>query len=238
MSTFSDSLTAEVDKTVKSAWTKREGQVVPEIENLRMSNDRVELDAVLLYADLADSTEMAVKNQQVATEVFKSYLRGITRIIKANGGEVRSFDGDRVMGVFIDGPKNTNAVACGLQINWFFRNSLVPSFKSYYGAALDGYNFDQTVGIDASSIHVARAGVRDNNDLIWVGRAPNIAAKLSGIRNVENTLITKAVYDVMLDTAKFSMASSENMWTEPTTWVVGKTYGVPAIYGSSWTWRP
>jgi adenylate cyclase len=94
MSDFSDELIAEVDETVRETWTTRDGQVVPDTENLRMANDRVVLDAVLLYADLADSTEMAVKNQEIAAEIFKSYLRGVTRIVTSNGGEVRSFDGD------------------------------------------------------------------------------------------------------------------------------------------------
>jgi class 3 adenylate cyclase len=237
MSDFSDELIAEVDKTVRESWTTRDGQVVPETDNLRMANDRVELDAVLLYADLAGSTEMAVRNQVIAAEIFKSYLRGVTRIIRSNGGEVRSFDGDRVMGVFIGGVKNTNAVKSGLQINWFFRNALVPNFKSFYGDKVNDYNFDQTVGIDASKIHVARGGVRANNDLIWVGRAPNVAAKLSGIRKSKKTLITKTVYDSMQPSTRTGGTPEQNMWTQ-LSWAAGEPYGTKELYGSSWTWVP
>ena len=75
--------------------------MVPDSTDLALENHRVQMSAVVLYADLADSTELATTNQEIAAEVFKDYLQGATRLIRANGGEVRSFDGDRVMGVFI-----------------------------------------------------------------------------------------------------------------------------------------
>jgi class 3 adenylate cyclase len=237
MSTFSDELTADVSAVVKAAWDKRDGKVVPETDDLRMANDRVVLTAVMLYADLADSTELAMHNQEVAAEVFKCYLRGVTKIIHKNGGEVRSFDGDRVMGVFVGNSKNTSAVTCGLNINWFFRHVLVTEFKSFYCQTLKDQTLNQCVGIDTGIVHVARAGVRDNNDLIWVGRSPNIAAKLSSIREGNyNTLITKAVYDGMLDVARFN-GSGQNMW-ESRTWEAGRAYGAQEVYRSAWWWRP
>jgi adenylate cyclase len=237
MSTFSDSLIAEVASTLKEAWDSRDGQVVPETDDLRLANDRVELDAVLLYADLADSTEMAMGDQEIASEVFKSYLRGVTKIIGKNDGEVRSFDGDRVMGVFIGKYKNSAAAKCGLQINWFF-NALVRETKAYYGDRVSNFNFDQTVGIDRSSVHVARSGDRDNNDLIWVGRAPYIAAKMSAIRMADyKTFITPSVYDRMHDSSKLVGTNKTNMWTRMI-WNAGKTYGLGTIYGSGWTWTP
>ena len=234
MSTFSDELTAEVRTTVRLPWTHRDGLVVPENTAVGLGNDRVELDAVLLYADLADSTELAIRDQQIASEVFKSYLRGVTKIIKANGGDVRSFDGDRVMGVFIGDSKNSQAAKSGLQINWFFRYAVETEFRAYYGAAIGDVVFNQTVGIDQSRIFVARAGVRIENDLIWVGRAPNIAAKLSAVREPNyNTLITADVYGKLSDSSKFSPTDGTDMWTQ-LNWAAGNPYGIPKVYGSSW----
>jgi adenylate cyclase len=196
----------------------------------------IELDAVLLYADLADSTEMALKSQPIAAEVYKTYLRGVTRIIRHHGGEVRSFDGDRVMGVFIGDSMDTQAATCGLQVNWFFRKVLSTRFKQFYTGVVDQWNFDQTVGIDHSSVHVARAGLRNDNDLIWVGRAPNIAARLSAIRHGNySTLITEDVYKALAWTAKYSRNGFENMWTE-FPWPAGVKLGVPKVYGSCWRW--
>ena len=238
MSQFSDELKAEVKTTAEGAWDSRDGQVVPQSEDLRLANDRVVLNAVLLYADLADSTEMAIADQQIASEVFKSYLRGVTRIIHKNEGHVRSFDGDRVMGIFIGDYKNTNAARCGLQIQWFFSNVVTAKFREFYGDKVAAFNFDQTVGIDRSSIHVARSGVRDNNDLIWVGRAPNIAAKLSSIRMDKfKTFITPSVYNALEKSSKFQGSPERDMWTL-LSWPSGNAYGIPQIYGSGWTWTP
>jgi class 3 adenylate cyclase len=238
MSAFSDELNGDVAETIRMAWKKRDGQVVPETTDLTLGNDRVAMEAVFLYADLADSTELAMANREIASEVCKGYLRGVTKIIHKNGGEIRSFDGDRVMGVFIEGGKNTAAANCGLQINWFFREVIIARFKAFYSTSLANFTLNQTVGIDRSDIHISRAGVRDNSDLIWVGRAPNIAAKLSGIRRgYYNTLITDTVYNAILDEAKYGGFPRQNLW-DSLTWEDGETYGLGTIYGSTWQRNP
>jgi adenylate cyclase len=237
MSDLSDGLIVDVNATVTKPWSKRDGQVVPESGDLALGNDRVEMEAVFLYADLADSTELAILSPEIGSEVCKAYLRGATKIIRANGGEIRSFDGDRIMGVFVDGAKHTVAVKSGLQINWFFQFALIPQFKNFYADPLKDFTLRQTVGIDSSHVFISRGGIRNNSDLIWVGRAPNIAAKLSAIRHEPySTLITEKVHSSMLDSSKFSPTDGQDMWME-LNWSGGIGYGVPKIYGSSWWWK-
>jgi adenylate cyclase len=230
-----DDLTTETDKIVRGAWERREGDVVPEPEDLGLANEAVDLDATFLYADLADSTELAIQSQTIAAEVFKAYLRGTTRIIRSLGGEIRSFDGDRVMGVFYEGTKNTAAVEAGLKINYFFSHILRPAFNNFYTSRT--LNLTQTVGIDSSKVMAIRGGIRNNNDLVWVGRAPNVAAKLSGIREGYSTYITKDVFDVMLDSSKYVGDPKQSMW-ESRSWAAGKAYGVDTVYRSQWWWKP
>jgi class 3 adenylate cyclase len=114
-----DELAKEVDSIIRGSWELREGQVIPESQDLTLSNSGVKIQATILYADLADSTELALYSQEIAAEVCKSYLLGITRIIRACDGQIRSFDGDRVMGVFIGNHKNTNAAKAALKIKYF-----------------------------------------------------------------------------------------------------------------------
>lgn len=125
-----DDLKASVEKVVTEQWTHTDGRVVPGDYSLALSNDRVEMEAAVLYADLADSTEIAIASQVKAAEIFKTCLQGTTRLTRANDGHIRSFDGDRVMGVFIGDNKNSSAAKCGLQINWFFKNLLASGLKS------------------------------------------------------------------------------------------------------------
>src|SRR5208282_2144551 len=116
----------------KAKWDLRIGQVIPETEAITLGNSGVTLEATILYADLADSTELALYDQEIAAEVYKAYLLGTSRLIKAAGGEIRSFDGDRVMGVFIGNFKNTSAAKAALRINYFFTQVLEPSFQNFY----------------------------------------------------------------------------------------------------------
>lgn len=68
------------------------------------------------------------------------------------------------------------------------------------------------VGIDTSKIMAARSGIRGANDLVWVGRSANYAAKLSAMSEAHPTWITGRVYDAMADTVKLS--DGKNMWEE------------------------
>ena len=162
------------------------------------------------------------------------FLAFASRLIRASDGEVRSFDGDRVMGVFIGKTKNTSAVKCALKINHVFENHLKPRFAAKYEKLRDGtYKLGQCTGIDTSEVLVVRGGIRNNNDLIWVGRAPNVAAKLSGLRDSPfNTFISGEVFDAASDEAKTH--NGKAMWEER----VWKSGPVQRVFRSSWTWKP
>jgi class 3 adenylate cyclase len=230
-----DDLKNQTEEIVSGRWDRRDGTVVPETEDIGLGNEAVDLEATFLYADLADSTELALESQPIAAEVCKAYLMGTTRIIRSLGGEIRSFDGDRVMGVFITGAKNTAAAEAALKINYFFSSILRPAFTNFYSSR--NLNLMQTVGIDTSKVMVVRSGIRNNNDLVWVGRAPNIAAKLSAIREGYASYISKTVFDLMLDTSKYGGEPTQNMW-ESRSWEAGKAYGVDTVYRSGWWWKP
>jgi adenylate cyclase len=232
-----DELTKAVDSIIKATWDLRAGQVIPETAALTLGNAGVTLEATILYADLADSTELALYDQEIAAEVYKAYLLGTSQLIKAAGGEIRSFDGDRVMGVFIGNSKNTSAAKAALKINYFFTMVLAPAFLTFYERLKTSpFKFAQSVGIDTGEIRVARAGVRNDNDLIWVGRAPNIAAKLSSIRvQGISTFITEAVFDKLHESAK--VFNGQQMW-ERCSWSKGEPYGTTVVYRSAWWFKP
>jgi len=50
------------------------------------------------------------------------------------------------------------------------------------------------VGIDTSALFVARIGVRNDNDLVWVGRAANYAAKLTEIPEDNTVFVTASLH--------------------------------------------
>jgi class 3 adenylate cyclase len=219
----------EAKVVFKSRWTERDGQIVPETDDLQLGNDAVNLDGTVLYADMADSTGLV--NSYIASfsaEIYKTYLLGACRIIRQNKGEVTAFDGDRVMAVFIGGYKNTSAAKSALQINAFTKELNLEIKRSY---PTSPYVLRQTVGIDSSKLLVARTGIRNANDLVWVGRAANYAAKLCAFGN-ENypSYITEDVYQKMNNEVKISETSAaiweKRHWTDK---------GIN-VYRSGWWW--
>lgn len=226
-----DELTTYVDQVFTDEWERREGQKVPAPEDLALKNAAVELDATVLYADLAGSTGMVKeKHDWVSADVYKSYLYCAAKIIRANGGTITAYDGDRVMGVFIGGTKNSSAAKSGLQINWATKNIVNVRYRKKFPKT--NFQVKQRVGIDTSKAFVARTGIRGSNDLVWVGNAANNAAKMAALDTTYPTYVTAEVYSMFKDWAKFGGTNkAENMWSDLGTSNLGYR-----IYGSTYWW--
>jgi class 3 adenylate cyclase len=222
-----------INAILESAWEQRDGEDIPDSKDIQLGNHAVNLDATVLYADLADSTGLVqgYKNW-FAAEVYKSYLMVASELIRNNGGQVTAFDGDRVMGVFIGGRKNSSAAKCALQINHMVQEEIRPRLRKKY--ATTSFDLKHGIGIDTSPLFIAKTGVWGDNDLVWVGRAANFAAKLCALRTESASIfITGDVYKKLLDTSKFGGNPKQDMWTKSTWAEFGTT-----IYHSSWRWEP
>lgn len=242
MATLKEELEAEVKRIAETRWDVREGGAVPEPEQVVLANGGVKLDATVLYADMAESTGLVeTVPASLAAEVYKAFLYCACKIIRANGGTITSFDGDRVMGVFVGDTKKTDAVKSALKLNYIVKKLVAPILKSYYETSQEWKRFvplldlRHAVGIDSSTILAARTGIRGSNDLVWVGRAANYAAKLATIRRPSySTWITKAVYEKMKDEAKYTTEGGPSMWEE-FSHKIGETS--MTVYGSSYYWE-
>jgi class 3 adenylate cyclase len=118
-----DDLTNAVDGILGTAFDERDGQKIPTSDDIALSDGAVKLDAAFLYADLAGSGVIAkVCPWDTTAKIIRAYLDCSVRIIRAQGGEIRSFDGDRMMGVFIGDRKRTNSVKAALKIQWATEN--------------------------------------------------------------------------------------------------------------------
>lgn len=235
MSVFSDSVGSQVQTILNTAWDIRDGTLVPTTDTVKLKDGAVKVEAAYLYADLADSSQAAQKlKKEVTGKIIRSYLDAASRIIKHYGGEIRSFDGDRVMGIFMGNSKNTNAIKAGLSINWAMDHVLDPKFVAKWPTLKDYWTPAHGVGIDTGSALIVRGGVRASNDLVSIGEAPNVAAKLSGLRGSPDVYITEAVYNQCNEVARTT--NGKNMWTDyPAQTIGGSTYKVK---GSTWRWTP
>ncbi len=196
--------------TFGANWTVRDGQVVPSPTDLKLSNEAVRFEtATVLYADLDQSTDLVeTKKWEFAGEVYKTFLYAASRLIRDQGGSIVSYDGDRVMGIFIGKSQRNDAVSCALKINYAVKNYVQAEKQKRWSG---DYKIRHVIGIDTSEIRAARTGVRGDNDLVWIGSAANVAAKLTSLSADQPTWITKRVYDYLNDKQKLGPAN-ENIW--------------------------
>lgn len=235
---LSDDITSDVQSIIDTLWSLRKGRVVPSTTDVALSGGAVELDATFLYADLASSSKMAKElDRRVAAKIMKSFLATSCRLINTLGGTIQSFDGDRVMGVFVGDSKNSNAAKCALQINYVVKEVIKPRFEKKYESVRDAsFYIRHGVGVDTGTVITVRAGARGSNDLIWIGRPPNLAAKLSDLRESPyHTFITASVYNMLNDSSKYGGQNDENMWESRTWEFLGENI---RVYRSSWHWKP
>jgi class 3 adenylate cyclase len=221
-------LESEVAEIFKSAWDERDGYVVPDEESINLGNDAVKLEATVLYADLADSTKLVDGHPpSFAAEIYKAFLGCGAKIIRSEDGEITAYDGDRIMAVYLGDKKNTRAVRTAMKIKHVVSRVIDPAVRAQYGTT--AYQVRHVIGIDTSSLFVAKTGARLANDLVWVGRAANYAAKLSALPAAHSTYITKDVYDVIHSSVKTS-SDGRPMW-EPVLW---NSFDNRTIYRSTW----
>jgi len=224
-----DDLEKRVKEIFKEEWTTRDGTVVPSEDSIKLSNDAVKLKATVLYADLADSTKLVDGYKDwFAAEIYKAFLHCAAKIITSEGGTITAYDGDRVMAVFLGDAKNSTAARTALKINWAAKKLVQVKKDEQY--TNNTYKLYHVCGIDTSDVFVSRTGIRGSNDLVWVGRAPNYAAKLAALDHNKPTWITKSVYDMLNDKSKYS--DGKDMWVKHT-W---NAMNNMEIYASTYWW--
>ena len=225
-----DNLRSQVGQIMQGAWSSQTRRSAPRLNDLELGNDAVIIDGTVLYADLNESTRLVDSHEPAfAAEVYKSYLSCAARIIRSESGTITAYDGDRIMAVYTGGRKEDRAVRTALKINFAVEEIVNPAIRDQY--PLSGYSVRQVVGIDASELFVARTGVRGFNELVWVGRAANHAAKLSA-REGPPSQITSEVYDQLPRRSIFD-DSGRPLWTLATV----PELGYRRIYTSSAWWR-
>jgi len=229
---FDEDLRKEIRTIFRSAWEVTDGRVIPSPEDVGLGNKAKKVDISILYADMAGSTDM-VKGykREYCAEIYKTFLLGCCRVIRRNGGELISFDGDRIMGAFIGDAKNSTAAKAALNIKWVMDNIVQKEHDEYYVNIKR--TIEYTVAVDVAEHHAVRTGIRGSNDLVWVGNAANLAAKLTNHNwSPYRSIITYRVYNSLNNASKFD-GNGRNMWISAYSDEINET-----VYKSSYHWEP
>lgn len=225
-----EDLRSDVGNILKTSWQMRKSSAVPEPEQVSLGNDAVTIEGAVLYADLADSTGLVSQpNSAFAAEVFKCFLHCAAKIIRAKGGVITAYDGDRVMAVFVGSGKEIAAARVALAITYVVNEIITPALAARYPG--NTYRVRHATGVDAGRLFVAKTGIRGSNDLVWVGQPANYAAKLAAFRDGEySSWITDRVFTA-LDQSHRRTPSGQDMW-ETRTWTKYST----TIHRSKFHW--
>lgn len=208
---LSDDLNADVYNIFKTDWKERNGEKVPEPEDVGLGNDAVKLDAAVMYADLAESTQL-VKGYKwwFAAEVYKAYLHCAAKIISSEGGTITAYDGDRIMGIFIGNRKSNDATRTAFKIHAAVLEIINPAIKKTFTKT--DFQLQHSVGVDTSELFAVRTGIRGSNDLVWIGRSANYAAKLSAYRATSHSVRITADVHKVLDKNLLNTGSGSACW--------------------------
>lgn len=236
MSVTSDSIHSQISNILAEPWVVEDGRVVPKTEDVSQKNGGKKLEATYLYADLVDSTLLSKKfAPEFTARVIRMYMRGAVDSIRFKNGHIRSFDGDRVMGIFIGDRRRNNALEAALHINWAVAQVINPKLRARLDPQSLSWVVNHRVGIDDGKTLIVRGGARDNSDLISIGPAPNIAAKLSGLRGAPGSItVTDRIHNFLINENK--VHEGRAMWSAGEHRMVGP-YSL-RTYSSGWWRRP
>jgi class 3 adenylate cyclase len=216
--TLLETLQAKTDEHLAGQYTFTEPREIPLPEDIPLGGKAAKLEATALFIDIRQSTDLAEAFQrQTAAKMMKAYFDGAVRIIGAKGGQVRSFNGDGMLALFIGDSRRNDAVSAAMQVDWFVGQLLRPKLARYFSqnAKALGRALDLKIGcgLDDGHIYAVRIGIRGTNDVAWIGRCTNTAAKLSNIaKGASNIMITGQVYSALKGRQKESRGRP--MWSE------------------------
>jgi len=228
VSIHEDLLTTIVTE-IGTQYDTRVGRDVPTTTKVGLK-EAVKVDATYLYADLADSSTLAQSvPPEDAARVIRAYVNVVVRLIRYNEGHIRSFDGDRVMGIYMGPDKETRAGRTALAAEAYVRmmREWIPDEVPSVNEA--DWSMRHGIGIDTGEALIVRGGIRNNSDLISIGQAPNVAAKLSDLRDGKSIHATYEAYAPMSWGVSYTRTSNSPrcMWEyEENITVGGRTINV------------
>lgn len=152
-------------------------------------------DTTVLYIDMRGSTKVLNEHtKKIVAKIHMIYYHAIVKIAKADGGSIRSFNGDSLL-VFFRGNGveiTRKAVRSALKMQYAITSIINETLKNYT-------EIDFGIGIDYGEVLATKVGIGgldETKDLIWMGNAVNRSTRISDLCNSPYYVgISKVVYD-------------------------------------------
>jgi uridylate cyclase len=236
---LSDDLNKDITEIFTETFEVSSGWSIPTTADVTFDNQGKKIRLVSLFVDIRKSTTLvSAMGLESAARMYKAYIRGITKIVRARGGEILSFNGDGVVAGFVGVSASNAAVLSALNLCCFLFHQLKPWVDQVLiWTSSPELRFDFGIGIDAGDVLVVKAGMKgeDNHDLVWAGNPVNYSVKVSSLASDPYRLY---VSDLVFDRIHHSLKESKEgnfiwdawWWTEKskllwrTEWWFGPEY--------------
>lgn len=229
-------LDAKVDALFAEPFAETAVSDVPDISDKRLTHGGTGLSGefTFLYTDMRGSSDLSdAHRRQTIAKIYKAFHHCMVETIKAKDGRVRSFDGDRVMGIFAGNRQTNNAVEAAKLMVGALMDVLCPRITARY----KNNSFEIGIGIARGEALATKAGVgydQNNRDLVWIGDAPNLGAKLSDEAAAPvRILVCDTTFGRLADEKRWTTRNGvkTDMWARQT--ITFKS-SVRTVYGSHW----
>ncbi|MFA5992716.1 MAG: adenylate/guanylate cyclase domain-containing protein [Candidatus Pacearchaeota archaeon] len=172
-------------------------QIAQILENPDFLKKPKAIEAVVLFADLADFTKFANnKNVKDVFQFLSKMFYEYTKIINKNNGIVDKFVGDQIIGIFgITDPNNRseNAIKSAIEMEDILKKEF------------ENNNIGVKIGIVKQEVLYGNLGGRYKSDLTVIGPGVNLAARICSFADKGEILVNKKIYDKLKKIHKFKI---------------------------------
>ena len=233
------SLKDDIEKQVKdyihSEYNISKSNVVPRRSHLTFGPSAKEMWGRVLFIDLRKSRQiLAERNDLVSIKTHKSFLYAVSKCIRSEDGEIRSFNGDSILTFFIgDGiDPARRAVRTAMKVKYALEEFVNPQLEKAFGKVVDF-----GIGIAQGEISVAKSGIsgdEDYQDLIWIGWPVYHAVGYGEtVSRPKSICISKNVYNSIKEDRNLIFSNGEPMWEESEIELKNGTF---TVHKTSYRW--
>lgn len=231
-----DEISNRINTIFDEDYDIKEGTVIPTRTSLTFGATAKKVKLQVLYIDMRGSKKLLENHHALSVlKTHKAFLYTIAKIIRSQGGEPRSFNGDSVLAFWAGNEieKAKSAVISAMKISYMLQKVINPKIYSKYNETLDF-----GIGVDQGELLIGKSGIGgdpDFQDLIWLGNATyNAHCFGETARKPYPIWLSFGVhYDIKDDDSMILGDDGKNMWIPS---VEKLAIGETLVYKTNYHW--
>ena len=150
-------------------------------------------DVTAVFADLKRSTELSTEGTtRAAAYAYTYFIRAMALVLERFGAGYVEIQGDGIFGLFSGKGSVFAAAAAAITMRTLVEREVAVRFKK---ATTVDWRLSARVGVDRGTLLVRRLGLRGTKqNEVWAGKPVNIAAKLSGLAEPNQIVVSERVF--------------------------------------------